>query len=949
MIEFIYRHIGPTDDSIKAMLDYLGYDSLDAFTDALVPDNIQIEQALKVPDALSETESSQRLMGIAKKNQVFHSLIGQGFYGTVTPPVIRRNILENPAWYSGYTPYQAEISQGRLEALFNFQTMVSDLTGFPIANASLLDEPTAVAEAIMLCHRAQKSRGSEVFLSDNCHPQTLSICRARAELLGWTVVVGDWSKYEPSEDSFAAVIQYPETDGGLHNFTEFTERMHKGGVLVVAATDLLALTLFAEPASWDADVAVGSTQRFGCPVGFGGPHAAFFATKEAYKRLIPGRIVGRSVDSSSNDALRLALQTREQHIRREKATSNICTAQVLPAVMASMYALYHGANNLRAMAESVHAITNYLARRLSESGYALVRRQASDARFDTLRIELSPDRLVTLRQRALKEGMNLRYYSDTELGFSIDETVDYPLLEALARIFDFELDSWSSIQSEVSPAKAFFRKSAFLSHPIFNRNRSELEITRYMYKLAKKDLTLVDSMIPLGSCTMKLNAASELEPVSWEHFNQIHPLVPEDQVAGYRILIEELSEWLAEITGFHSVSLQPNSGASGEYAGLVAIRSYHESQGAVGPKQRDICLIPESAHGTNPASARLAGFKVVTVACSGGCVDLADLQAKAEQYSDHLGAFMLTYPSTYGIYESSVKDICSIIHRNGGQVYLDGANMNAMVGLCRPGDFGADVCHLNLHKTFCIPHGGGGPGSGPIGVAKHLEPFLPSNPFDLDASFARPVAGAQFGSASILSIPWMYIQSMGASGLKKASQVAILNANYLLKRLSGHYSILYQGTSGLVAHEGIIDLRPFKKELGIDVNDICKRLIDYGFHAPTMSWPVIGTLMIEPTESETIEELDRFVDAMIAIREEIRAVEEGRADAEDNVLKNAPFTIAAVSADIWPYSFSRTDAAWPKGLDRRRKFWSPVSRIDNALGDRVLICSCPPVEALTDA
>ena len=949
MIEFIYRHIGPTDDSIQAMLDYLGYDSLDAFTATLVPDNIQIEQSLNVPDALSETEASQRLLEISQKNQVYRSLIGQGFYGTVTPPVIRRSVLENPAWYSGYTPYQAEISQGRLEALFNFQTMVSDLTGFPIANASLLDEPTAVAEAIMLCNRAQKSRGSEIFLSDNCHPQTLTVCRARAELLGWSVVVGDWSEYEPSENSFAAVIQYPETDGGMHDFSEFTQRMHAGGVLVVAATDLLALTLFEEPASWDADVAVGSTQRFGCPVGFGGPHAAFFATKEAFKRLIPGRIVGRSVDSSGQNALRLALQTREQHIRREKATSNICTAQVLPAVMASMYALYHGANNLRDMAESVHAITNYLARRLSDSGYNLVMRQAQGARFDTVRIQLSADRLITLRQRALEEGINFRYYSDTDLGFSIDETVDYPLLNALARIFDFELDAWASILDEASPAKNLFRKSAFLTHPIFNRNRSELEITRYMYKLAEKDLTLVDSMIPLGSCTMKLNAASELEPVSWEQFNQLHPLVPKDQAEGYRILIEELSEWLAEITGFHSVSLQPNSGASGEYAGLVAIRSYHESQGAVGAKERNICLIPESAHGTNPASASLAGFKVVSVACSEGCVDLADLKSKAEQYSDHLGAFMLTYPSTYGIYESSVKEICSIIHRNGGQVYLDGANMNAMVGLCRPGDFGADVCHLNLHKTFCIPHGGGGPGSGPIGVAEHLSPFVPSNPFELNASFARPVAGANFGSASILSIPWMYIQSMGARGLKKASQVAILNANYLLKRLSGHYSVLYKGASGLIAHEGIIDLRPFKKELGIDVNDICKRLIDYGFHAPTMSWPVIGTLMIEPTESETIEELDRFVDAMIAIREEIRAVEEGRADAEDNVLKHAPFTVATVSADIWPYSFSRSDAAWPKGLDKRRKFWSPVSRIDNALGDRVLICSCPPVEELADA
>jgi glycine dehydrogenase len=944
MIEFKYRHIGPTDTSIDWMLNYLGYDSLNALTDKLIPSDIQFKEKLNVPEALSETEATERLLKIAEKNDLFHSLIGQGYYGTITPPVIRRNILENPAWYSGYTPYQAEISQGRLEALFNFQTMVSDLTGLPIANASLLDEPTAVAEAIMLCHRANRSKGSEVFLSGKCHPQTIAICRSRAELLGWTVVVGDWKNYTPNESSFAAVVQYPETDGVLNDFTEFSKRMHDEGVLVVAATDLLALTLFAEPASWGADVAVGSTQRFGCPMGFGGPHAAFFATKEDYKRMIPGRIVGRSKDSSGQDALRLALQTREQHIRREKATSNICTAQVLPAVMASMYALYHGANNLRSIAETAHVITTYLETKLRDGSYGIEER----ARFDTIKVSVSIEQMEAIRSRAVKERMNLRYYSNTELGFSIDETVDIDIIKSLGRIFDFSVDSWESILAHsVNPiAESLFRKTGFLKHPIFNRNRSELEITRYIFSLAKKDLTLVDSMIPLGSCTMKLNSASELDPVSWDSLNQFHPLIPKEQAEGYSQLTEELSDWLAEITGFHSVSLQPNSGASGEYAGLVAIRSYHESRGDFGEKQRNICLIPESAHGTNPASASLVGFKVISIACSGGCVDISDLEAKAKQYQEHLGAFMLTYPSTYGIYESKVKDICSIIHKYGGQVYMDGANMNAMVGLCRPGDFGADVCHLNLHKTFCIPHGGGGPGSGPIGVAEHLAPFLPSDPCELDAEFSRPVAGANFGSALILSIPWMYIQSMGASGLKKASQVAILNANYMLNRLSEHYDILYRGEGGLVAHEGIIDLRPFKKSAAIDVNDVCKRLIDYGFHAPTMSWPVIGTIMIEPTESETIEELDRFIDAMIAIREEIGLIEKGESDADDNVLKHAPFTIAVLSADVWPYSFSRTQAGWPNGLNKERKFWAPVTRIDNALGDRNLICSCPSVEEL---
>ena len=953
MTAFVDRHIGPSKEEIKRMLDYVGYDSLNSLTDSLIPENIRFNQALSVPSALSESEATERLQGIASKNKGFKSLIGQGYYGTITPLVIQRNVLENPGWYSGYTPYQAEISQGRLEALFNFQTMVSDLTGLPIANASLLDEATAVAEAIMLCHRAKRGALSEVFLSDKCHPQTLAICKSRAELLGWKLVVGDWKTYEPNEQSFASVIQYPDTEGLVEDFKEFAEKMHAKGVLVVAASDLLALTLFVEPGAWGADVVVGNTQRFGCPMGYGGPHAAFFATKETYKRLVPGRIVGRSKDSSGQDALRLALQTREQHIRREKATSNICTAQVLPAVIASMYALYHGPENIRAMAERIKAITDYLLNLIKDAeglkgtdGFVL----EAGVRFDTIKISASKSYIESLKQKAESEKVNLRYYSNTEVGFSIDETVDAATVQSLGRIFEIDVSDFGAKGFDYEEAPLLKRLSPFLSHPIFNQHRSELEITRYIYALAKKDITLADSMIPLGSCTMKLNSSSELEPISWPDFNQLHPYVPKDQSEGYDLLTGELSDWLADITGFKAVSLQPNSGASGEYAGLVAIRSYHESRG---DSARNICLIPESAHGTNPASSSLAGFDVIVIQCADGCVDLNDLKEKAERYKEHLGAFMLTYPSTYGIYESQVREICEIVHSFGGQVYLDGANMNAMVGLCRPGDFGADVCHLNLHKTFCIPHGGGGPGSGPIGVAEHLVPFLPSDPSDPSdplglsgdpSKFQRPVSAANFGSASILPIPWMYIQTMGGAGLKKASQVAILNANYILKRLSEHYDILYKGPTGLVAHEGIIDLRPFKKSVGIDVNDICKRLIDYGFHAPTMSWPVIGTIMIEPTESESIQELDRFIDAMIAIRQEIKAIESEAVSPETNVLKFAPFTIPMVTIDDWPYPFTRREAAWPNGLDKDKKFWPPVSRIDNALGDRNLICSCPPVE-----
>lgn len=943
MTKFVDRHIGPSEENIQTMLSHLGFATLDQLTEALVPSSIAFDKALDLPEALSESEALERLKKIASQNKCFQNFIGQGYYGTHTPLVIQRNVLENPCWYSGYTPYQAEISQGRLEALFNFQTMVSDLTGLPIANASLLDEPTAVAEAIMLCHRAKKGKGRRLFLSDTCHPQTISVCQSRAELLGWETVIGDWKNFEADSDTFACVVQYPDTNGILEEFQSFVDQVHSKGALVVAATDLLALTLFVEPAQWGADVVVGSSQRLGCPIGFGGPHAAFFATKEAYKRLVPGRIVGQSKDRSGQNALRLALQTREQHIRREKATSNICTAQVLPAVIASMYALYHGPDGLKSIASRILKITEHISETLSKkAGLSIL----GGIRFDTIKLSAEASVVQEIKIKALAEQINFRYYSDTEFSLSIDETFNASACAALARVFGVKFKSIDQIVAREIPVNSITRNSDYLTHPVFSNNRSEQELTRYIYSLAKKDLTLADAMIPLGSCTMKLNAASQLEPIAWAEFNHLHPYAPADQTKGYQILTSELADWLAEITGFSSVSLQPNSGASGEYAGLVAIRSFHESRDE---GFRDVCLIPESAHGTNPASASLVGFKVISVNCTEGCVDIEDLKKKAEEYKESLGAFMLTYPSTYGIYESEVRTICDIIHEQGGQVYLDGANMNAMVGLCRPGDFGADVCHLNLHKTFCIPHGGGGPGSGPIGVAKHLVSFLPSDPCASEASFQRPVAGSLYGSASILPIPWMYIQTMGAPGLKKASQLAILNANYLLKRLSSDYEILYRGASGLVAHEGIIDLRPFKKSLGIDVNDICKRLIDYGFHAPTMSWPVIGTIMIEPTESETLEELEAFISAMLSIREEIRLIELGTSDKEDNVLKYAPFTTADVSADVWPYSFSRSQAAWPKGLDRSKKFWSPVSRIDNALGDRNLVCSCPKVENFVEA
>ncbi len=943
MTKFVDRHIGPSEENIKEMLTSVGFDSMDQLTTELVPDSIALRQTLNLPDALSESDALDRLRRIASKNKCFRNFIGQGYYGTHTPLVIQRNVLENPCWYSGYTPYQAEISQGRLEALFNFQTMVADLTGLPIANASLLDEPTAVAEAIMLCHRAKRGKGSKVFLSETCHPQTISICQSRAELLGWKVIIGDWKAFEADEHTFACVVQYPDTNGIIEEYASFTERMHTQGALVIAAADLLALTVFVEPAQWGADVVVGNSQRFGCPIGFGGPHAAFFATKEAYKRLVPGRIVGRSKDRSGQNALRLALQTREQHIRREKATSNICTAQVLPAVIASMFALYHGPQGLKAMASKILKIANGLTHKIAEMPeYSVL----SGHIFDTIKITSEAHIIREIRERALEESVNLRYYSETEIGLSIDETFHASDVEILGKILNCDFGSLEAVIASFSDGHELARETAYLEQAVFIKNRSEQELTRYIHRLAKKDITLADSMIPLGSCTMKLNASSQLEPIAWSEFNQLHPYAPEDQSLGYKMLTSELSDWLAEITGFSSVSLQPNSGASGEYAGLVAIRSYHESRNE---GHRNVCLIPESAHGTNPASSSLAGFTVISVNCLEGCVDVDDLLAKAEEYRDVLGAFMLTYPSTYGIYESEVRSICEIIHEHGGQVYLDGANMNAMVGLCRPGDFGADVCHLNLHKTFCIPHGGGGPGSGPIGVAEHLVEFLPSDPCSVGDGFQRPVAASMFGSASILPIPWMYIQMMGAEGLKKASQVAILNANYLLKRLGEDYDVLYRAKSGLVAHEGIIDLRGFKKNVGIDVDDVCKRLIDYGFHAPTMSWPVIGTIMIEPTESESLEELEAFIHAMRSIREEIRLVEVGESDPEDNVLKQAPFTTAVLTADVWPYSFSRSQAAWPSGLDVSKKFWPPVTRIDNALGDRNLICTCPKVEDFAEA
>lgn len=942
--EFIARHIGPRDADTAAMLELLGYDSVDALTGAVIPESIKGTSILGEQPGLSEADALAKIKAIAAKNQQFKNYIGQGYYGTHTPSPILRNLLENPAWYTAYTPYQPEISQGRLESLLNFQTLISDLTGMQIANASLLDEATAAAEAMTFCKRLSKNKAANTFfVSQHCHPQTLDVLRTRAEPLGIDIEVGDEAAMTDASAYFGALLQYPASNGDIFDYRALVERFHAAGALVAVAADLLALTLLTPPGEFGADVALGSAQRFGVPLGFGGPHAAYFATRDAFKRDMPGRLVGMSVDRFGKPALRLAMQTREQHIRREKATSNICTAQVLLANIASMYAVYHGPKGLTEIAQRVHSFTAILALGLTKLGHSVEQQHF----FDTLSIKTGA-KTAELHAKARAAGINLREIDAERLGLSLDETTDEAAVTALLNLFAGEqaAPAVSELAAQIASRlpEGLLRQSAILQHEVFNRYHSETELMRYLRKLADKDLALDRSMIPLGSCTMKLNAASEMIPVTWPEFGNLHPFAPVEQAAGYTQLTTELEAMLCAATGYDAVSLQPNAGSQGEYAGLLAIRAYHLSRG---DDQRDICLIPQSAHGTNPATASMAGMRVVVTACDArGNVDIADLKAKAEEHKDRLAAIMITYPSTHGVFEEGIREICQIIHDNGGQVYIDGANMNAMVGLCAPGQFGGDVSHLNLHKTFCIPHGGGGPGVGPIGVKSHLAPFLPGH-----AHMARKegaVSAAPFGSASILPITWMYITMMGGNGLKRASQMAILNANYIARRLEEHYPVLYSGEGGLVAHECILDIRPLKDSSGISVDDVAKRLIDFGFHAPTMSFPVAGTLMIEPTESESKEELDRFCDAMIAIREEIRAVEQGRLDKDDNPLKNAPHTALELVGE-WHHAYSREQAVYPLATLIEAKYWPPVGRVDNVYGDRNLVCACPSIEAYQDA
>ncbi|NEQ31214.1 MAG: aminomethyl-transferring glycine dehydrogenase [Leptolyngbya sp. SIO4C5] len=947
--DFVNRHLGPRPAEIDQMLAALGYDSLDALMTAAIPADIRLQQPLQLAPGLSEQAALAKLKTIAQQNQVFRSFIGLGYHNCITPAVIQRNVLENPGWYTQYTPYQPEIAQGRLEALLNFQTMVADLTALPLANASLLDEGTAAAEAMSMVYGLQKKKKSKTFwVAADCHPQTIEVIKTRALPLGIEVIVGDHRTFEFDQAVFGVLLQYPASDGAVYDYTHFIQKAHAAGALAIVAADLLSLTLLTPPGELGADVAIGNSQRFGVPLGYGGPHAAYFATHEDYARKLPGRLVGLSKDIYDQPALRLALQTREQHIRRDSATSNICTAQVLLAIMASMYAVYHGPQGLRQIASRVHRSTVALATGLEKLGYGL----GEAAYFDTLRIDVGEAQPEILK-RAIARQVNLRILDPQTLGIALDETVTLPDLQNLLDIFNLsgiKLPAVADLYAQAQLQILQPRTSNYLTHPVFNQYHSETEMLRYLHRLQGRDLSLTTAMIPLGSCTMKLNATAEMLPISWPELSQIHPFAPVDQTQGYQILFQQLSDWLAELTGFAGISLQPNAGSQGEYAGLLVIRQYHQHRNQA---HRHICLIPTSAHGTNPASAVMAGMKVVTVACDeDGNIDVADLQAKAEKHADQLAALMVTYPSTHGVFETAIREICQIVHTHGGQVYMDGANMNAQVGLCRPADFGADVCHLNLHKTFCIPHGGGGPGVGPIGVQEHLLPFLPGH--SLTAALAGEqrigaIAAAPWGSASILPISWMYIVMMGASGLKRATEVAILNANYMAHRLSDHYEILYRGQQGRVAHECIIDLRGFRKSAGLGVDDIAKRLIDYGFHPPTMSWPVAGTIMVEPTESESKAELDRFCDAMIAIRQEIRAVELGEVDQDNNVLKQAPHTVADLVAPEWHRPYSREAAVYPTAWTRAHKFWPAVNRIDQAYGDRNLVCACPPLEAYTDA
>jgi len=939
---FVTRHLGPRPEDVRAMLETLGYRSLDAFIDAVVPADIRLARPLDLPTARTERQVLAELRAMQAQNRVFRSYIGLGYHDTVTPPVILRNILENPGWYTAYTPYQAEIAQGRLEALLNFQTMVADLTGLPIANASLLDEATAAAEAMHMTHAAAKVGAGPVYLVDAaCHPQTIAVVRTRAAARGVEIVVGDPDTFAFSGNVIGALVQYPDTDGRVRDFRALCERAHAAGALVTAATDLLALALLAPPGEWGADIAIGNSQRFGVPLGYGGPHAAFFATRDAHKRLLPGRIIGVSRDAAGRPGLRMALGTREQHIRREKATSNICTAQVLLAVVAGAYAVWHGPEGVTRIATRVHERTRRLAAALTALGYKLGATQF----FDTLSVETDAKTASRLHEAARSRGINLRADRATTVGVALDETVTEDDLAELVAVFALGRPAQVPDSAPDAIPAALRRASPFLTHPVFARYRSETEMLRYLKRLEDRDLSLTSAMIPLGSCTMKLNATAEMAPITWSGFSRIHPFAPLDQAPGYTTLFAQLTEWLNEITGFAATSLQPNAGSQGEFSGLLVIRAYHRANGQ---PHRTTCLIPASAHGTNPASATMAGMQVVVVKTdSRGEIDLDDLRAKAQAHADTLGALMVTYPSTHGVFEDTITEVCRIVHQHGGQVYMDGANMNAQVGLCRPADIGADVCHLNLHKTFCIPHGGGGPGMGPICVAEHLAPFLPDHPLvDLgigDRSCGT-IAAAPWGSPSILPISWAYIRLMGPDGLTEATRIAILNANYVAKRLAEHIPTLYTGPNGLVAHECILDTRPFKQSAGIEVIDVAKRLIDYGFHPPTVSFPVPGTLMVEPTESESKEELDRFCDALIAIRGEIAEIERGEADRENNLLTNAPHCLADLLADGWDRPYARERAAYPHPSTREHKIWPPVGRIDDAYGDRNLVCTCPPVE-----
>ena len=934
---FLERHIGPNPDELTAMLAVIGQPSLEAMVDAIVPANIKLSQPLALPAPISETEALEKIRELAKQNQVFRSFIGQGYYGTHTPAVILRNVLENPAWYTAYTPYQAEISQGRMEALINFQTMVSDLTGMEISNASLLDEATAAAEAMTLAKRSCKSKSNLFFVSADCHPQTIAVVRTRADGLGIDVMVGD-DAAAASTDAFAVLLQYPCTTGEVRDYAAISAAVHARGGVVAVAADLLALTLLTPPGDWGADIVIGNSQRFGVPFGFGGPHAAFMACKDAFKRSMPGRLIGVSIDSLGKPAYRLTLQTREQHIRREKATSNICTAQVLLAVMAAMYAVYHGPDGLRRIARRTHRLASLFAAGLQGAGIAV-----NTGFFDT--VHVTGVDAAKLHGDARNLRINLREIDAHQLAVAFDETSTRADVAALWAVFGVsaDIEALDANTTDALPA-GLLRTSPFMTHPVFNTHHSEHEMLRYLRQLSDKDLAMDRTMIPLGSCTMKLNATSEMIPVTWPEFANIHPLAPADQAVGYKALIDSLEAMLVECTGYDAVSLQPNSGAQGEFAGLLAIRAYHRSRNE---GHRDICLIPESAHGTNPASAQMCGMDVVVVKCdASGNVDVADLRAKAEKHSDKLAALMITYPSTHGVFEEAVVEICEIVHAHGGQVYTDGANMNALVGLAKPGKYGSDVSHLNLHKTFCIPHGGGGPGVGPTAVKAHLAPFLPA--IHGEHKTVGMVSAASYGSASILPISWMYITMMGAEGLRRATEVALLNANYVAKRLAPHYPTLYTGRSGLVAHECILDLRPIKDACGISAEDVAKRLIDYGFHAPTLSFPVAGTLMVEPTESESMHELDRFIEAMIAIRAEIRAVEEGRVDRDDNPLRNAPHTASMVMADTWAHDYSRELAAFPVPSLKLQKYWPPVGRVDNVYGDRNIMCACVPMDAYAE-